>query len=137
MKFNNSMEFFQKLIHDLMPLLCLFNASSMCKTYCVLSCKLATSYSIFSIFILSGKNGKPLWRLCKITLNINFKTKSFTTFFIIVLFSKCLLNWKLSIIYSRFFTWSFCNIYIPELNIWRLSVFIIIFHVFFISFCIC
>ena len=33
----------------------------MCITYSVLSCKLATSYLTFSIFILSGKNGKPIW----------------------------------------------------------------------------
>ena len=32
-------------------------------TYSVLSCKLATSISTFSILILSGKNGKSLWRL--------------------------------------------------------------------------
>ena len=30
-------------------------------TYSVLSCKLVTSFLIFSIFILSGKNGKWLW----------------------------------------------------------------------------
>ena len=33
-------------------------------TYSFLSCKFATSFSTFSIFILSKKNGKLLWRLC-------------------------------------------------------------------------
>ena len=37
----------------------------MCITHSVLSCKLATSFSTFSIFILSGKNDKSLWRFCK------------------------------------------------------------------------
>ena len=36
----------------------------MCTTYSVLSCKLVTSFWTFSIFILTGKNGKSLWRLC-------------------------------------------------------------------------
>ena len=36
----------------------------MCITYSVLLCKLATSFSTFSIFILSGKNGKSLWSSC-------------------------------------------------------------------------
>ena len=36
----------------------------MCITYPVLSCKLATSFSTFSIYLLSGKNGKSLWSSC-------------------------------------------------------------------------
>ena len=36
----------------------------MCITYSVLSCKLATSFSNFSIFFLSGKKGKSFWRSC-------------------------------------------------------------------------
>ena len=41
-----------------------FSASSkllMCITHSCLSCKLATCFSIFSLFVLSGKS---LWRLC-------------------------------------------------------------------------
>ena len=33
----------------------------MWTTYSLLSCKLVTSFSTFSIFILFGKNGKSLW----------------------------------------------------------------------------
>ena len=37
----------------------------MCIKYSALSCKLATSFLTFSIFVLSGKKSKSLWRLCK------------------------------------------------------------------------
>ena len=37
----------------------------ICITYSVLLCKLATSFSIFPIYILSGKNDKLLWMICK------------------------------------------------------------------------
>ena len=36
----------------------------MCIPYSVLSFKLATSFSAFSIFTLSGKNGKSWWSSC-------------------------------------------------------------------------
>ena len=47
-----------------------FNACFKCVicvtySYSVLSHKLATSFSTFSIFFLSSKYGNPLWRLCK------------------------------------------------------------------------
>ena len=44
-----------------------FNAffkSLMCITYLLLSCNLATSFSTFSILILSGKKGKSLQGSC-------------------------------------------------------------------------
>ena len=39
----------------------------MCITYPVSSCKLATSFSTISIFIFSGKNGKPLSKSVPLT----------------------------------------------------------------------
>ena len=52
----NSM-FFLKLTHDLMLALNLWFEI----TYSVLSCKSATSFLTFSVFILSGKSGKLFW----------------------------------------------------------------------------
>ena len=67
----------------------------MCIRYSALPCKLATSLSIFSIFIFSGKNGKSLWNsfnFCSVQFNFkfnilktNFKKISFITFLVIVL----------------------------------------------------
>ena len=57
-------------------------------TYSFLSCKLAASFSTFSIFIFFGKNGKLLWISCfqcfqlLRILSINFKKISFITIFI-------------------------------------------------------
>ena len=49
------------------------------------SCKLASSFSTFSIFILSGINSKLLWSSYNFRIwNINFKKISFITVFIIV-----------------------------------------------------
>ena len=41
----------------------------MCITCLILSCKLATRLSTFSVFIFSGKNGKSLWRSCNFSRN--------------------------------------------------------------------
>ena len=75
-------------------------------------------------------------------LKINFKKMSFIIFFIIVFYEIFI---KLGSIFylQKVFTGNFYYIaqpskliiYIPILNIWRFFVFIIIFHVFVISFC--
>ena len=49
--------------------------------YLVLSCKLVTSFSIFSIFILSGKNGNH-YQIHVIFWSANLKRTFFITFFI-------------------------------------------------------
>ena len=55
-------------------------------TYSVLWCKLASSFTTFSIFILSDKDGKSFWNSYSFKiLTINFKKIFFITFFIIVL----------------------------------------------------
>ena len=45
----------------------------MCIKYSTLSCKLATSFSTFLNFVLSGKKSKSLWRLCKFSGYWTFK----------------------------------------------------------------
>ena len=65
------------------------------------------TYSVFSILIIPGKNGKSLWSSCLFIsiLNINFEKISFIKFFIIVFFIKSSLNWEVSLIHSKLFYW--------------------------------
>ena len=73
-------------------------------------------------------------------LNINFNEVFFITFFILDSY-KNFIKFRSTSIHSKLFTGSFWDIaqpyiiYIPILKIWRFFIFIIIFHVFVISFC--
>ena len=74
-------------------------------------------------------------------LNINFKKNSFITFFIITFYEVFIKLWSTfnppKVIHWKLF-WHFPTKWIiyPIFNIWRLFIFIIIFHVFIVSFCI-
>ena len=75
-------------------------------------------------------------------MRTNFKKIFFITFFIIVFFMWSSLNWELSFIHLKLFTGSFYDIAqlykLSHLNgfFFQCSIFILIFHVFVISFCI-
>ena len=68
-------------------------------TYLFLSCKLVTSFSTFSIFILSGENGKYLWS--------SWHFPGYWTHFLHLIL-------EVSSIYSKLFTGSFCDISQPK-----------------------
>ena len=114
----------------------------MCITYSCLLCKLATSFSTFPIFILSGKNGKSYWQLFHFRQYwINLKI--FITILIVVF---CEIFIKFGFIFNfwmyyhmQVFFWHYWFMeimYIPLLKIHWFFIFIIIFHRFIISFCI-
>ena len=71
-------------------------------------------------------------------LNINFQKISFVTFFLIFVL-KSILNREVTLIHSKFFTGSFCDIQIIctlIVQIQQFFLFITVFHVFVINFCI-
>ena len=111
--------------------------------YLVLSCNLATNFSTFSIFILSGKNGKSWWSSCKFSrywksASLKYPL-SLSSFYIFMKFS---LNWEVSLMRSKLFIGRFCDIpndinyLIQTLKIWWFFLFMRIFLVFVIIFCI-
>ena len=82
--------------------------------YLVLSCNLATSFSTFSIFILSGKNGKSWWSSCKFSrywksASLKYPL-SLSSFYIFMKFS---LNWEVSLMRSKLIIGRFCDIAQP------------------------
>ena len=86
---------------------------SMCITYSVLSCELATSFSIFqfSFFQVKMVNHCEDYISFQI-LNINFKQISFITFFITT-FYKTFIRLAIYLIHLKFFTGNFCDIAYP------------------------
>ena len=92
----------------------------MCTTYSVLSCKLATGFSIFSVFMLfqfSFFQVKMVnhYEVYIIFQDIEHQLRESITFFIIVFYEIFLKlrSVPLKIIHSKLFTGSFCNIAQP------------------------
>ena len=83
-------------------------------TYSVLSCKLVTSFSTFSIFILSGKNGKSLSSSCSFSGYWTSTSRKYpSSFSSLYYFMKSPLNLEVSSIHLILFTESFCDIVQP------------------------
>ena len=110
---------------------------------CYFPCKLATSFSTFSIFILASKNGKLL-KVHVIFQDIEHQLREnilhhFLHYIIYELY--VILNsifYPLKIIHQKLLQHcpNIYLIYISILNIWGFFIFIIIFHLFVISSCI-
>ena len=111
---------------------CIFDTNSwfntcckihICITYFSLPCKLAASCLTYSIFILSGKKEKSLWKLCRFSRYCTSASRKY--FFInpfIASFYKTFTKFRN--IFNPF------KIIIAILKIRQLFIFIIIFHVF-------
>ena len=104
----------------------------MCITYPALSYEFATSFSIFSIFALSGKKGKSLWKLYAF-LRCQHQHQSFiifiiTAFYEILIKFRCFFN-SFKIFYRQILWHSLTiqMIYISISKVWRFIIFIIIF----------
>ena len=115
----------------------------MCITYSVLSCKLGTIFSTFSIVILSGNipvnhyDVHVIFQDIQQQLQEKFRHHFLHYSYLSIYIKLRSIFYPLKIIYRKLLRYSptISNIYIPLLNI-RRSFFIIIFHVFVISFCI-
>ena len=131
-------ELFSKLIHDLMPVLIFF----MWMTYTVLSCKLVTSFSTFSIFILSGKKMVSHYEVHVVFQHIEHQLqKNIFHHFLHIIFYELFIKLRSIIDPFKFIYWELLQhllniwiIYIPIFKIW--GSFIINFNIFIISFCI-
>ena len=116
----------------------------MCITYSVLSCKLGTIFSTFSIFILSGKILVNHYGVHVILQDIEqqlqekFRHHFLHCSYLSIYIKLRSIFYPLKIIYRKLLRYSptISSIYIPLLKIRRSFFFIIIFHVFLISFCI-
>ena len=105
------------------------------------SWKLATSFSIFSIFILSGKKSKSLWSSCNLSGYWTSTSKiSYITIFVVVSYKiftelRCYFN-PLKAVYKQ----CLCHfqsiqiINVPVIKIRWFFTFAIVFHVFIINF---
>ena len=73
-------------------------------TYSVLSCKLASNFFTFSIFILSGKNGRSIWSSCNFSVYCTSTSRinptSLSSLYFLI---KASLNWEASSIHSKNF----------------------------------
>ena len=112
-------------------------------TYSLLSCKLATSFSTFSVFSLSGKKGNH-YEAHVISQDTEHQIQeNFLHPFFIIIFYEIFIKLR-SIFYPfKILYWKLLRhcptiriIYIPILKIWWFFIFIVIFHVFVITFCI-
>ena len=71
----------------------------------VLSCKLATSFSTFAIFIIYGINGKFLWNSCYFSRYwASTARKLPSSLPSLGFFMQYSLNWEISLIHSKLFT---------------------------------
>ena len=83
-------------------------------TYSVLSCKLVTSFSTFSIFILSSKNDKSLWSSCNFSEYwTSTSTKYPSTLYSLQFLMKSSFKWEVTSIHSNLVSRSFYDIAQP------------------------
>ena len=113
----------------------------MCITYSILSCKLAISFPTFPTSILSGKNGKLLWSSCHFSVSwISTSKKYPSSLSSLKLFIKSSRSYLLSTQSYLPETYATFPIHInyihPNTEYMTILYFLIIFHVFVISFCI-
>ena len=116
--------------------------SLLCEiTYSVLSCKLVANFWFFSIFILWKVVNHYKVNVIFQNIEENIKKISFITFFDIE-FYEVFINLRsiidpLKIFYRKLLQHcpTIYIIYIPIFKTWRFFIFVILFHIFLISFC--
>ena len=109
----------------------------MCITYLVWSCRLATNFSIFSFFLVKMVNHYEVHLIFQ-GIGHQLQKTILHLFLHCSFFMKSLLNRELYFIYWKLLRHctTILIIYISILLIWQFFFFIIIFHLFVISFCI-
>ena len=93
-------------------------------TYSFLSCKLATSFSTFSVSSFSGKNDKSLWSSCNFLRHWTSTSRKYlSSLSSLYFFIKASINWEISFIHSKLFTGNFSEAFTSQYWIYGDSFF--------------